>query len=194
MGRLRFTKMQGAGNDYIYVNLTQEELSKPAGELAPLLCPRRFAIGADGLVLIDKGQGTDLKRRMFNADGSEAEMCSNAIRCVALYGYQHGLVTEKSLTVDTLAGTKYLDLIEDEAGQVSRVKVNMGVPELRPAFIPAKVEGGPVIEQNFEFDGFSLKGSLVSMGNPHFITFVDDVETVDVETMGRDQVYRFDRR
>ena len=173
--------MQGAGNDYIYVNLSQEELSKSPAELAQMLCDRHFGIGGDGLVLIDKGQGTDLTMRMFNADGSEAEMCGNAVRCVAFYGLINGLTDKKSVSVHTKAGVKQIEILEVNP---ARIRVNMGVPDLRPAFLPARVEGERVLDQEFDFGGTKIRGSLVSMGNPHLVTFVDNLDTLDIETLG----------
>ncbi|MDT8446672.1 MAG: diaminopimelate epimerase [bacterium] len=183
MGRLRFTKMQGTGNDYVYLNLTEEQVSKPQ-DLAIRLSDRRFGIGSDGLVLIDRGRQADLSMRMFNADGSESEMCGNAIRCVAKYGFEHGLVQKTELTVETLAGTKEISLILDDWGRVDSVRVNMGLPELDPARIPALVEGTRCIDQTFDFGSFAIKGTLVSMGNPHLVTFVEDLENTPVGVWG----------
>lgn len=175
--------MQGTGNDYIYLNVCDEPVSKPE-DLARRLSERRFGIGSDGLVLIGRGETADLSMRMFNADGSEAEMCGNAIRCVARYGFEHGLVEKTGLSIETLAGTKKVELILDDWGRVASVRVGMGVPELDPKCLPAIFEGPRFIDQLVEFEGFSLKGTLVSMGNPHFVTFVEDLEKTPVELWG----------
>ena len=183
MGKLRFTKMQGTGNDYVYVNLTEETVSKPE-ELARRISDRRFGVGGDGLVLIDKSDQADLSMRMFNADGSESEMCGNAIRCVAKYGFEHGLVTKSELTVHTLAGIKQIELKEDDWGRVDMVRVNMGVPELSAKLIPAQMDRAPAIDHIFQIEGQEIRGTLVNMGNPHFVTFVQDIQTAPVTTLG----------
>ncbi len=175
--------MQGIGNDYVYVNLTQEHVSKPE-ELARKLSDRRFGIGGDGLVLIDKSDKADLSMRMFNADGSESEMCGNAIRCVARYGFEHGLVEKTELTVSTLAGIKFISIQQDDWGRFVSARVNMGVPVLDPARIPALVEGAQVVDHLFDFESYHFQGTLVSMGNPHLVTFVDHVDLAPVSSLG----------
>ncbi|NQU63426.1 MAG: diaminopimelate epimerase [SAR324 cluster bacterium] len=180
---MNFTKMEGAGNDYIYVNLFEETVANPQ-ELAREISHRRFGVGGDGLVLIAPSQKADLSMIMYNIDGSEAEMCGNAIRCVGKYAWEHGLVSETSLKIETGAGIKSLRLSIDSTGKATAARVEMGVPVLNAAEIPSQLTGERIIEQLFDFEGFSLKGTLVSMGNPHFITFVDDVQQTPVTEWG----------
>ncbi|PCI24044.1 MAG: diaminopimelate epimerase [SAR324 cluster bacterium] len=180
---MNFTKMQGAGNDYVYVNLFQQTLSKPE-ELAIAMSHRRFGIGADGLVLIAPSSVADLRMIMFNADGSESAMCGNASRCVGKYAWDHGLVKKNPLQLETGAGIKELQLFFDAAQKVKSVKVSMGEPILEAEAIPSQLKQEQVVEHNFNFGDFSLKGTLVSMGNPHFVTYVDDVKKIPVEKWG----------
>jgi len=175
--------MHGIGNDYVYVNLTEEEVQRPA-ELARKISDRHFGIGADGLVLIDRSEKADLSMRMFNADGSESEMCGNAIRCVAKYGYEHGLVQTTHVSVDTLAGLRELEVQLDDWGRVDSVRVNMGIPELSANRIPSTFGSDPMIDTPIEIEGQTFLATLVNMGNPHFVTFVDDLDRIDVKTWG----------
>lgn len=183
MSRLRFTKMEGAGNDYLYVNLFEEEVSNPS-ELAKRLSHRRFGIGADGLVLIAPSEVADLRMIMFNADGSQAEMCGNAIRCVAKYGFDRGLVHHKRFTIETLDGIKELEVLPDSHNMANLIKVNMGVPVTDAPKIPSTLPPGEALDQELDFGDFRLTGSLVSMGNPHFVTFVEDPGSLNLEQMG----------
>lgn len=183
MAAIKFTKMEGAGNDYVYVNLFEEEVKNPI-ELARDVSHRHFGIGADGLVLIAPSENADLQMIMHNVDGSISEMCGNAIRCVGKYAWDHFLVRKEILEIETGAGIKELHLTVDDDGQVSSAKVKMGVPELSAKKIPSTLEGEHIIEHPFQFDGFELAGTLVSMGNPHFITYVDDIKAVPIETWG----------
>jgi len=175
--------MHGIGNDYVYINLTEEQVSLPA-ELARKISDRHFGVGADGLVLIDRSPIADLSMRMFNADGSESEMCGNAIRCVAKYGYEHGLVDKTKLEIDTLAGVREVELQLDDWGRAGLVRVNMGVPELAGNRIPSTFGSEPMIDTPIEIDGQTFQATLVNMGNPHFVTFVDDVDQLDVARLG----------
>ncbi len=175
---MQFTKMQGAGNDYVYVNCFEEPLPVNPAELARAVSDRHFGIGADGLILICPSRIADARMRMFNADGSEAEMCGNGIRCVAKYVYDHGLSKKETLQIETGAGTLALDLdIAD--GRVSRARVDMGRPILDPQDIPTTLPGNQelpgraVVEAELDVDGEQLKVTCVSMGNPHAITFVE---------------------
>jgi diaminopimelate epimerase len=183
MKHLNFTKMEGAGNDYIYVNLFEESVENP-GELAKTISHRHFGVGSDGLVLIAPSKHADLRMIMFNSDGSESEMCGNAIRCVAKYAWERNLVRQKQITVETGAGIKELALKTNQTGAVESVTVKMGVPILAAQKIPSSLEGETVVNRPFEFDGFQLNGTLVSMGNPHFVTFVDDIRKIPVEKWG----------
>lgn len=170
---MRVTKMHGAGNDYIYTIPDRER--DDWDELARSISDRHFGIGADGLILALPSDVADMRMRMFNADGSEAEMCGNGIRCVVKFALEEGLVpAEKDVvTVDTLAGIKTLELFR-ENGAVVAARVDMGAPEFDPASLPANVEDpGPVIDLPLTVDGVDLRLTLVSMGNPHAIHFVD---------------------
>lgn len=183
MGKINFTKMEGAGNDYVYINLFEETLSKPE-ELAVSISHRRFGVGADGLVLIAPSQIADLRMIMFNADGSESEMCGNAIRCVGKYAWDHGLVSKKIIQVETGAGIKELTMTPDESNLIKSVCVSMGVPELQAEKIPSTLNMDQAIATTFEFENKTFEGTLVSMGNPHFVTYVDDVKNFPVEKWG----------
>ena len=170
---MRVTKMHGAGNDYLYTIPTSER--DDWEELARKMSDRHFGIGADGLILALPSEVADLRMRMFNADGSEAEMCGNGIRCLAKFAIEEGLLPgEKDVvTVDTLAGIKTLELFR-EGGVVVAARVDMGAPNFDPSSLPANVEGaGPVIDLPLTVDGLDLRLTLVSMGNPHAIQYID---------------------
>jgi diaminopimelate epimerase len=192
---MRFTKMHGAGNDYVYVDcFAQPVPGDPAG-LARRVADRHFGVGGDGLILICPSEVADARMRMFNADGSEAEMCGNGIRCVAKYLYDHGLCRRERLAVETGAGVLSLDLMI-EGDRVRRVRVDMGEPVLRPAEIPTTlpgnplvdggslVEGGPVVDVDLPVAGRTLKVTCVSMGNPHCVTFVEKLSDAWVLDVG----------
>ena len=183
MNILNFTKMEGAGNDYIYVNLFEENVKHP-GELAKIISHRHFGIGSDGLVLIAPSDNADLRMIMFNSDGSESEMCGNAIRCVGKYAFERNLVQSKQISVETGAGIKTLDLNVDQNNKVDTVTVLMGEPELDARLIPSTLDGKQIVDQAFSFGALELKGTLVSMGNPHFVTFVENVEETPVKEWG----------
>ena len=179
---MRFTKMQGLGNDYVYVNCFQETIENPS-EVAIKVSDRHFGIGSDGLILIKPSEVADFRMDMYNADGSQAEMCGNGIRCVAKYVYDYGLTDQTEISVETLAGIKYLKLqIED--GKVSQITVNMGQPELNPAKIPVQAEGEQVVDEPIEVNGTTYKMTCVSMGNPHCIVFVEDTARFPLEEIG----------
>jgi len=171
---MRFTKMHGAGNDYVYVNCFEEPFPDDPAELARHLADRHFGIGGDGLILICPSETADARMRMFNADGSEAEMCGNGIRCMAKYLFDHGLCAKKTLKIETAAGILTLDL-EVADGRVCRVRVDMGEPVLQPEKIPTTLSGNPVINAELRIGGEPLQVASVSMGNPHCITFVDEL-------------------
>jgi diaminopimelate epimerase len=175
---MRFTKMQGAGNDYVYVDcFSQPEPADPAG-LARRIADRHFGVGGDGLILILPSRVADAQMRMFNVDGSEAEMCGNGVRCVAKYVYDHGLVRKPTLRIETGRGVLSLDL-EVADGRVESVRVDMGEPILAPQEIPTtlpgnpKLPGSPVVDAELPAAGQQLRVTCVSMGNPHCVTFVD---------------------
>lgn len=181
--QIRFTKMQGAGNDYIYINGFEYELENPE-KLAVQWSNRHFGIGADGLVLILPSATCDFRMRMFNADGSESEMCGNATRCIAKYVYDKGLTTKTTVTLETLGGVKVLNMNVEE-GEVKRVTVDMGAPTLTPAKIPVAIQGKEAINYPIEVGGVPMKITCVSMGNPHAIVFVENLSEVDVHGLGR---------
>lgn len=179
---MKFTKMHGIGNDYVYVNCFQEKVENP-GELAVRVSDRHFGIGSDGLILIKPSEKADFRMEMYNADGSEGAMCGNGIRCVAKYVYDYGLTDQTSLSVETKSGIKYLDLtIED--GKVCQVRVNMGAPELEPRKIPLVSDKERVIDQPIEVQGRIYHMTCVSMGNPHAVVYLDDVKNLKIEEIG----------
>lgn len=182
---MKFTKMHGIGNDYVYVNCFQEEVKNPS-EVSKYVSDRHFGIGSDGLILIKPSNVADFKMDMYNADGSQGEMCGNGIRCVAKYVYDYGLTDKENISVETLAGIKYLDLTI-ENGKVALVKVNMGSPELIPEKIPVAAEGNRAIDVPLEVKGNQYQMNCVSMGNPHCVIFMEeDVRKLNLEAIGPD--------
>ena len=179
---MKFTKMQGLGNDYVYVDCTRQELPDPE-KTARIVSDRQFGIGSDGLILICPSDKADFEMRMYNADGSRGEMCGNGIRCVAKYVYDYGLTDQTSISVETLGGIKYLDLTV-EHGKVSLVKVDMGTPILEPSRIPVAASGTRVVDEPLEVEGKVYHMTCVSMGNPHAVIFMDDVAGLDLEKIG----------
>lgn len=186
---VRFTKMEGLGNDYVYVNNFAEQIPEerlPALSIAA--SERHFGVGSDGLIVIlpPTQEGYDFRFRMFNADGSESEMCGNGIRCFARYCYDRGLTTKTTFKVQTGAGTIIPQIQLDGAGQVVGVKVDMGEPRLKRGEIPMAGEGAGerVIDERFAVDGRTYQVTAVSMGNPHVMIYVDDVDGVDLEYIG----------
>lgn len=180
---MKFTKMEGCGNDYIYVNCFEEDIKEPE-KLAVAMSERHFGVGADGLVLIMPSDKADFRMRMFNADGSEGEMCGNATRCVGKYVYDRGLTDKTTVSLSTLAGIKYLQLYLAD-GVVDTVTVDMGEPILEAEKIPVISENHPVIGEIIPLMEKEFSFTCVSMGNPHGITFVEDTDTFDVETYGK---------
>lgn len=179
---MKFTKMQGLGNDYVYVNCFRENVENPS-EVAIKVSDRHFGIGSDGLILIKPSEVADFRMDMYNADGSQAEMCGNGIRCVGKYVYDYGLTDKTEISVETLAGIKYLKLqIAD--GKVALVTVNMGQPELDPVKIPVQAEGDRVVDEPIVVDGVTYKMTCVSMGNPHCIVYVKDTAGFPLEKVG----------
>ena len=179
---MKFTKMQGLGNDYVYVDCTRQELPDPE-KTARIVSDRHFGIGSDGLILICPSDKADFEMRMYNADGSRGEMCGNGIRCVAKYVYDYGLTDQTSISVETLGGIKYLDLTV-EHGKVSLVKVDMGTPILESSRIPVAASGTRVVDEPLEVEGKVYHMTCVSMGNPHAVIFMDDVAGLDLEKIG----------
>lgn len=180
--KLHFTKMHGTGNDYVYVNLFKETVANPA-ELSVRISDRHFGIGSDGLILIAPSDTADCRMIMYNADGSEGAMCGNGIRCVAKYAYEHGIVSESHIRVETKSGIKELDLTVED-GKVIYVKVNMGKAILKPEEIPMKATGENFISQDIDVAGQTYKATCVSMGNPHCVLFTEGIDDMKLEEIG----------
>ena len=179
---MKFTKMHGCGNDYVYVNCLEETVEQP-GEVAKLVSDRHFGIGSDGLILICRSEVADFRMAMYNADGSEGKMCGNGVRCVAKYVYDYGLTDRTEISIETKGGIKYLDLTVKD-GKVALVKVNMGRPVLEPAQIPMISDREQVVNEPLEVDGKQYYITGVSMGNPHAVVFVEDTASLDLEKLG----------
>ncbi|MHC4867570.1 MAG: diaminopimelate epimerase [Planctomycetota bacterium] len=192
-----FTKMHGLGNDYVYVNCFEEKIEKPA-KLAQIVSDRHRGIGADGLITIGPSKTADVRMRIFNADGSEAEMCGNGIRCVAKYTYEHKLARAggvfsvpgqqsfpTSLKIETDSGILIVGLAIDDSDKVRKVCVNMGQPILAPEDIPVNLTGEKVVEQPIEILGQEFLMTCVSMGNPHAVFFCDHVDLIELKKLGR---------
>lgn len=179
---MKFTKMHGCGNDYVYVNCMEKMLEDP-DQVSRFVSDRHFGVGSDGLILICPSDQADFRMVMYNADGSEGEMCGNGIRCVAKYVYDYGLTDQTSISVETKGGIKYLDLTVKE-GKVSLVKVNMGSPILKPSLIPIRSEKEQFVDEPVTVDGKVYRMTGVSMGNPHVVTFVDDTASLNLEKIG----------
>jgi diaminopimelate epimerase len=167
---MQFTKMHGIGNDYVYVSTFDQRPPADPAKLAVAVSDRHYGIGADGLILIMPSERADARMRMFNADGSEGEMCGNGVRCVAKYVYDHDLARKSRLTIETGRGVLELDL-EIDGGKVQRVRVNMGAPIFDPARIPTLLPGAPPVDVPMTVDGHPLAVTAVSMGNPHAAAF-----------------------
>ena len=183
MQTIQFTKMQGAGNDYVYVNCLDGMIDN-VNEAARIISDRHFGVGSDGLVLICPSDKADFRMDMYNSDGSQAEMCGNASRCVGKYVHDKGLTDKTVITLETLAGIKTLELTLGDKGETTAVRVNMGAPELDPAKIPIADESKDFIDREIEVDGKKWRLTGVSMGNPHAVTFIDDVDGLDIEKIG----------
>ncbi len=179
---MRFTKMQGLGNDYVYVNCLEEKVENPA-ELSIKVSDRHFGIGSDGLILICPSDIADFRMDMYNADGSRAEMCGNGIRCVGKYVYDFGLTDKVDVSIETLAGIKYLHL-EVENGKVKLVTVDMGTPELSARKIPIISDKETVISESILVGGVEYKMTGVSMGNPHAVVYLEDMTQLQMEQIG----------
>jgi len=173
---MKFTKMHGCGNDYIYVNGFTEHIDadrKPA--LVRRLSDRHFGIGGDGVIFINPGKNAAFEMEMYNADGTRAQMCGNGIRCVAKYVYDYGLTDQTNITIESFGKVKHLELTLGSDGKVATVKVNMGAPVLKAAEIPVLSENEQVVNEEIEVNGKIYKMTCVSMGNPHAVVFIDDV-------------------
>lgn len=179
---MKFTKMQGAGNDYIYVNCFTETVENPE-ETAVRVSDRHFGIGADGLVLICPSEKADFFMDIYNADGSRAKMCGNATRCVAKYVYDNKMTDKTEIALETLSGIKYIKITVQD-GKAVAARVNMGAPILAPREIPTKFDGETVVSQNLTIDGKAYAVTCVSMGNPHCVLYTDDVHALDLPRIG----------
>jgi len=180
---MKFTKMHGAGNDYIFIEDFKNSIKDPS-KLAIRMSNRNFGVGSDGLILILKSKGADFKMRMFNSDGSEAEMCGNGIRCFAKYVYDHRLTKNDNISIETKGDVKYLEL-KIKNGLVNSVKVDMGEPVFIREKIPMIGEPGMAINENIRLlDGVAFTITSLSMGNPHAVIFVEDVENFPVSKYG----------
>lgn len=182
MNRLKFTKMHGAGNDYIYINCFEETVKNPE-KLAIKVSDRHFGIGSDGLILISPSDKADFKMNIYNADGSEGMMCGNGIRCVSKYVYDNGMTDKDEISVETRSGIKLIKM-NVENGKVVSARVNMGEPILEAEKIPTRFDGKNVIRKKLTIDEKEYEVTCVSMGNPHCIVYVDDVKDIDLEKIG----------
>lgn len=180
---MKFTKMHGLGNDYVYVDTFEQPVPDPAAMAIAVSRPH-FGVGADGLVLIGPSTEADYAMRMFNADGSEGEMCGNAVRCIGKYVHDRGLTAKTRVTLATRGGIKTLEL-QLQGGSVEQVTVDLGEPALGPASLPVTLAGAQVLNHPLSIDGQTHHITCVSMGNPHAVIFVDDPRAVDVHGIGR---------
>lgn len=181
---LKFTKMHGCGNDYIYVNCLNQEIDNPSN-LSIRLSDRHYAVGSDGLILICKSDVADAKMRMFNADGSEGKMCGNGIRCVGKYLYDKNLVCKDDIDIETLSGIKHLHAVRNNSDEeVKYLRVDMGKAELEPKKIPININTDKVINFPINISGQDYHITCVSMGNPHCIVFCENIENLDLEKIG----------
>lgn len=193
---MKFTKMHGLGNDYVYINCFEETVKDPA-QLAIRLSDRNFSIGGDGVILICPSDIADARMRMFNADGSESQMCGNGLRCVAKYVFDHKLATPgttfsipgqqpfpHSLNIETGNGILKVGILPGDDGKAEQICVNMGKPILEGLKIPVSIDEKSIIDHDFEVDGFASQMTCVSMGNPHAVFFCDDFDEIDLEKIG----------
>ncbi|MBT3201415.1 MAG: diaminopimelate epimerase [Phycisphaerales bacterium] len=181
---MRFTKMQGAGNDYVYVDCFDEQIDDPKA-VALEISDRHFGVGGDGLILVMPSESADVRMRMFNSDGSEGEMCGNGIRCVAKYAWDHGRTEANPMCVETMSGIKTIDLVLGDDGKALGATVDMGEPILDPKRIPVNMPLEQVVEMPILALQQAYKVTCVSMGNPHAVIFVDDVASVPLKEHGQ---------
>ncbi|MBP5414469.1 MAG: diaminopimelate epimerase [Lachnospiraceae bacterium] len=182
---MKFTKMHGCGNDYVYVNGFEEHIpDDKKSELAIRLSNRNFGIGSDGLIFINPGKAAEFEMEMYNADGSRSEMCGNGIRCVGKYIYDHGLSDKTQISVESAGAIKYLTLFAGEDKKIEKVRVNMGSPILESKLVPVISDNEKVIDEEINVCGNEYKMTCVSMGNPHAVVFMDDVENLDIDAIG----------
>lgn len=179
---MKFTKMQGIGNDYVYINCFEETVKDPSA-VARFVSDRHFGIGSDGLILIRPSQVADCEMDMYNLDGSQGAMCGNGIRCVAKYVFDHGIVNKTRISIATKSGIKYVDLTVKD-GKASLIRVNMGSPILQATQIPVVADTEQVIDAPIQVDGQEYHYTAVSMGNPHAIVYVEDTDSLDLAKIG----------
>lgn len=180
---MKFTKMHGIGNDYVYVNCLKEKVENPA-EVSRFVSDRHFGIGSDGLILIKPSEIADFQMDMYNADGSRSEMCGNGVRCVAKYVYDYGLTDKTEVDIETGAGIKHIVLTVKD-GKVEKARVDMGEPILKPELVPVLGEGDKLVDEPILVDGQEYRMTCVSMGNPHAVVFMEeDVKNLDIEKIG----------
>lgn len=181
---MKFAKMQGCGNDYVYINGFEEHIeTEKKPDLVRRLSERHFGIGSDGVIFINPSDIADFEMEMYNADGSRSEMCGNGIRCVAKYVFDKKMTKQREFTIESFGKIKYITIIEENQ-KAKLIKVGMGSPELRTEMIPAVYDSETIIAKPIEADGKVWEGTCVSMGNPHVVLFVDDVATMDLESIG----------
>ena len=180
---MRFTKMHGLGNDYVYVDCFGERVGDPAS-LAPKISDRHFGVGGDGLILILPSESADVRMRMFNSDGSEGQMCGNGIRCLAKYAHDHGLAVSNPMRIETGAGIKKVELVIDGEGKATAAAVDMGEPILHPTDIPLRISQDRAVNVPFRTSTRTFTMTCVSMGNPHAVIYVDDVAAVPLRELG----------
>lgn len=181
-GSMKFTKMHGLGNDFIVIEAIKD--GTDYNSLAKKMCDRHFGIGGDGILVVEESDTADSKMLIYNSDGSQAEMCGNGIRCFAKYLYDNGFVKKDIINIDTLDGIKKIE-VETEGALVKRVKVNMGSPSFKPEAVPVNLDGDMVIGRNVNIEGEEYTITSMMMGVPHTVLFLDDIESIDIETVGK---------
>lgn len=182
---MKFVKMHGCGNDYVYVNGFEEKIpDDKKSELAVKLSNRNFGIGSDGLIFINPGKVAEFEMEMYNADGSRSEMCGNGMRCVGKYIYDYGLSDKSQITVESAGAVKYLTLTPGEDGKIESIRVNMGAPILKAADVPVASDNDEVVDEPIEVNGEVYRMTCVSMGNPHAVVFMKGVRELDIEAVG----------
>ena len=181
--KLKFSKMQGTGNDYIYINGFTQKLSDPS-KAAVDLSRYHFSIGSDGLIIVAPSEKADVRMIMFNSDGSEGKMCGNGIRCVAKYAYDHQLTKNQVMTIETASGIKTVEVTVDENDLVTDVRVDMGKAILKPSQIPMLADGDRFVAGKITVDGKEYTATAVSMGNPHLVIFMDGIDELPLEQIG----------
>ena len=180
---MKFTKMQGAGNDYVYINGFTEHVEDKV-TFVKWISDRHFGVGSDGAIFINPSEIADFEMEMYNADGSRSEMCGNGIRCIGKYVYDHGLTDKKEITVESFGRIKYLTLYPGRDGRIESVRVNMGAPVLKGSEIPVRIDKDTVIGEPITVNGTEYRMTCVSMGNPHAVVFIDDTDNLDIESVG----------